>query len=142
MKKIISISVFFFLIVSLFTVNAVKPQKKTVAAVSNVAKVEVYYFHFTRRCITCQAVEAETQKAIAALYNTQYKSGIITFKSVNLDEDDGKILAEKCKSEGQALLVISASKRIDLTDQGFMYAKNNPDKFKLELKNTIDQLIK
>jgi len=141
MKKLISLSVLLLLVVSFFTVSSVAADKKTQTAVSKSAKVEVYYFHFTRRCVTCQAVEAESQKAIAALYPVQAKKGLITFKSVNLDEKSSDILAKKCNVSGQTLLVISGGKRVDLTEQGFMYAKSSPDKLKAELKRTIDPLL-
>lgn len=141
MKKLISLSVVFLLIVSFFSINTLAADKKTQTTVSKSAKIEVYYFHFTRRCVTCQAVESETQAAIAALYPVQAKKGLITFKAVNLDEKTSEALAKKCNAEGQALLVISGGKRFDLTEQGFMYAKSSPEKLKAELKKVIDPLI-
>ncbi|HJV79151.1 MAG TPA: nitrophenyl compound nitroreductase subunit ArsF family protein [Paludibacter sp.] len=141
MKKLISLSVLALLVVSFFTVSSIAANKKTQLVVSKSAKVEVYYFHFTRRCVTCQAVETKTQAAIATLYPVQAKKGLITFKAVNLDEKTSEALAKKCNAEGQALLVISGGKRVDLTEQGFMYAKSNPDKLKAELKKVIDALI-
>lgn len=141
MKKLIALSVALFLIVSFFTVNTLAADRKTQTVVSKSAKIEVYYFHFTRRCVTCQAVETETQSAIAALYPVQAKKGLINFKAVNLDEKTSEALAKKCKAGGQALLVISGNKRFDLTEQGFMYAKNSPEKLKAELKKVIDALI-
>lgn len=142
MKKIISISVVLLFVVALFNVNAIEPQKKTTPTVANAATVEVYYFHFSRRCATCQAVEKESENAIATLYPVQYKSGKITLKSINLDEDGSKAIAEKCKADGQSLLVISGNKRFDITDKAFMYARTSPEKLKKELKKTIDPLIK
>lgn len=136
MKKVISISVMLFLMVALFNVNAAEPQKNTAPT------VEVYYFHFSRRCATCQAVETESQKAISTLYPAQYKSGKIIFKSINLDEAGNKALAEKCKADGQALLLLSGNKRYDLTDKGFMYARTSPEKLKKEYKKIIDPLFK
>jgi len=141
MKKLISLSVLALVVVSLFTVSNVAANKKTQPVVSKSAKVEVYYFHFTRRCVTCQAVETESQAAVAALYPVQAKKGLITFKAVNLDEKASEALAKKCNAEGQALLVICGGKRFDLTEQGFMYAKSSPDKLKAELKKVIDALI-
>jgi hypothetical protein len=142
MKKVILVSFVVFSVIALFNANAANQSKSKVSTVSNKAKVELYYFHFTRRCVTCQAVETETKADIAALYPVQLKQGLITFKSVNLDEKTSEALAKKCGAEGQALLVISGTKRIDLTEQGFMYAKSNPDKLKQELKKAIDPLIK
>lgn len=114
----------------------------TVLSLQAATKVEVYYFHYTRRCVTCQAVENESQKIISTLYDKEIKTGKLKFIAVNLDDKNSKKLADKCKAEGQALLVISNEKRIDLTDIGFMYAKSNPDKLKAELKKAIDPLLK
>lgn len=141
MKKLISVSVFFLLVASLFTVNCFAVDKKTQTAVSKSAKVEVYYFHFTRRCATCQAVETESKAAIAALYPSQAKKGLITFNAVNLDDATSAALAKKCDASGQSLLVKCGGKSIDLTEKGFMYALNNPEKLKAELKKTIDPLL-
>lgn len=122
---------------SVFSADKVVPKTKIIST----TKVEVYYFHYTRRCATCTAVEAHTIASLASLYPTQYKSGKVTFKSVNLDEDTTKALTQKCKAEGQALLVVSGAKRFDLTDKAFMYAVNSPEKLKAELKKVIDSLL-
>ncbi|MGB4414610.1 MAG: nitrophenyl compound nitroreductase subunit ArsF family protein [Paludibacter sp.] len=126
MKRIFSIAIFVLLATSMYAAS----------------KVEVYYFHYTRRCVTCQAVEAESQKIISTLYPKEMKEGKIEFIGVNLDEKNSKTIARKCKAEGQSLLVISGSKRIDLTEEGFMYAKTKPEKLKAELKKVIDPLLK
>ena len=142
MKKLVSFSVLMLFVVSLVTCAADnKPAKQAKTSVNSASKVEVYYFHFTRRCATCQAIETESQKAIQALYPEQVKKGLITFKSVNLDEKTSEDLAKKCNADGQALLVICGDKRIDLTDKGFMYARSSPEKLKAELKKTIDALL-
>lgn len=126
MKRVISLFVLTMVIVSL----------------QAAAKIEVYYFHYTRRCVTCQAVETETLKSIQKLYPEQYKKGLITFKSVNLDEKSSDVFAKKCKAEGQSLLIISRNKRVDLTEQGFMYAKSQPEKLTAELRKILQPLLK
>ena len=141
MKKLICISVLLLFITSFSACMGENKPSKQVKTSVTASKIELYYFHYTRRCETCNAVENETKASIAALYPAEYKSGRITFKSVNLDEDSSEPLVKKCKAEGQALLVINGSKRTDLTDKGFMYAKSNPAKLKAELKKTIDSLL-
>jgi len=141
MKKLLFLSVILFMTVSSFGVYAQGSTKSKTPAVSYSSNVEVYYFHLTRRCMTCKAVEAEARKAIASLYPSQSKSKKISFVAVNLDNKASKALASRCKAEGQALLVIHGNKRIDLTDKAFLYAVNNPDKLKQELKKTIDPLL-
>ena len=141
MKKFISLSIFTILVATFSSLNSLAVEKKTKTVVTKTTKIEVYYFHYTRRCITCNAVESVTKETIAEMYPAQFKKGLITFTSVNLDEKNSKTIAEKCKAEGQALLVISAGKRVDLTDKGFMYAKSSPEKLKAEIKKTIDALL-
>lgn len=113
-----------------------------VSGIYAASKVDVYYFHYSRRCVTCQSVEQESQKILKELYANEIKAGTVQFTGVNLDEKEGKALARKCKAEGQSLLVISQNKRIDLTEQGFMYARTQRDKLKSEIKKTIDPLLK
>jgi len=115
---------------------------KTASKTTVAKKVEVYYFHFTRRCETCKAVEAESKKAIEALYPAQVKSGQVSFTSINLDDKSSKATAAKCKAEGQSLLIISGNKRIDITDKGFMYALSNPDKLKAAIKTEVENRLK
>jgi len=141
MKKIFLVSFALMMMLGCISCNAQSSNKEQVkTTVSN--KIEVYYFHFTRRCITCNAVETESKKAIEELYPEQVKSGKITFKGYNLDEASSAAIAKKCGAEGQSLLVIKGTKKTDLTSQGFMYARSNPEKWKAELKKTIDPLIK
>jgi hypothetical protein len=105
-------------------------------------KVEVYYFHFTRRCMTCQNVENVSKKAVETYYAAQVKSGQVSFRSVNLDEKAGGATGAKYKIEGQTLIVISGDKRVDLTDKGFLYANDSPEKLKAEIKKAVDGLLK
>ena len=105
-------------------------------------KIEVYYFHFTRRCMTCNNVEKVSKEAVETQYAEKVKKGEITFKSVNLDEKDGEAIGAKYKIEGQTLIIICGDKRVDLTDKGFMYANNRPEKLKAAIKKAIDGMIK
>jgi len=105
-------------------------------------KVQVYYFHYTHRCETCKAVESESLKIISTLYAKELKSGKITFASINLDDKNAKKLADQYKVDGQSLLVIKNNKTVDLTQEGFMYARTQPEKLKAELKKVIDPLLK
>jgi hypothetical protein len=139
MKHLLMMSLALFMLLGSFACNA--QTKKTVEAkVSEADKVEVYYFHFTRRCMTCNAVEKESKVALETLYPKQMEAGTITFVEINLDEDGSKAIAEKVKASGQALLVIKGDQRIDLTSQGFMNARN-PEKLQQEIKKAIDPLI-
>ena len=120
--------------------NGQNNSKKEVAATKG-DKVEAYYFHFTGRCVTCKTVEAEAKKNIETLYPEQVKLGKVTFQAINLDEDSSKELAEKLGISGQTLLIVSGNQKINITTDGFMYARSNPDKFKQIIKEKIDKLL-
>jgi hypothetical protein len=104
-------------------------------------KIEAYYFHFTARCATCKAVEEQTKNDILTLYPKQVKDGSISFQSLNLDEPAGKLLGEKLKVSGQTVLIVKGNTKINLTNDGFLYAVTNPLKFKSILKEKIDHLL-
>lgn len=104
-------------------------------------KINVYYFHFTARCITCKTVEAEAKKSIESLYPELLKKGKINFQSINLDDPGSQNLAKRYNVGGQTLLITTDDKKIDITREGFMYARNNPEKFKTIIKEKIDELL-
>jgi hypothetical protein len=123
------------------TGNTTTPVDSSVSS-GTAKKIEVYYFHFTRRCATCNAVETIAVDALKEYFPDKVKSGEITFLSVNLEEDNSKAIAKKLKVEGQQLLFVCNGKIIDITDTGFMYALNSPEKLKAEVKKTVDLLLK
>jgi hypothetical protein len=140
MKRIIFFSLMISFLMSSMACEA-QTKKTTKTINNNDNKIEVFYFHYTRRCITCNAVESVTKQALAEMYPAQSKNGQITFTSINLDEKANDAITKKCQSEGQSLLFMAKGERIDLTDKGFMYAKSSPDKLKAEIKKTIDALL-
>ena len=105
-------------------------------------KVEVIYFHYSRRCVTCNTVESEAKKHVEALYPELVKHGKITFSSINLEDAGSKTIAERCGVSGQSLVVVSGNQKADITQSGFMYARSQPERFKNEIKSAIDRMIK
>jgi hypothetical protein len=103
--------------------------------------IEVYYFHMSRRCPTCLAVESESETALKNLYPGQMESGQITFKSLNLEEEINEPLAKKLQVSGQTLLIVKGDKKIDMTGDGFTYARTNPEKLQEKFKTAIDPLL-
>lgn len=132
MKKIQLFSISFILLMSSFICNA-QTQKKEVAATN---QVEAYYFHNTARCVTCKTVESETKANLENLYGSQ-----VTFKALNLEDDGTKAIAKKLKVSGQTLLLVKGDKKINITNEGFMYARTNPAKFKAVIKEKVDGLL-
>ena len=103
-------------------------------------QVDVYYFHFSRRCKTCLNVEKVAKEAVESLFPDQLKKGEITFQSINLDEEDGEAIGKKCNVEGQTLIVICGDNSVNLTDKGFLYANTRPEKLKAEIKKAVEEV--
>ena len=123
-----------------FRSGSTQAEEKVVFAAGE--KVEVLYFHLTRRCVTCQAVETVAADAVHALYAEEVKEGKVVFRSLNIEDKATEETAGRAKATGQCLLIISGDTRIDLTSEGFMYARNKPEKLKEEIKKAIDPLLK
>ncbi|MGQ1947580.1 nitrophenyl compound nitroreductase subunit ArsF family protein [Geofilum sp. OHC36d9] len=100
------------------------------------SEVKAYYFHTTRRCATCQAVEKVSKEAIKEYYGDK-----VIFQSINSDEDKNNELVSKYKISGTALLIVNGDKTVNLTNDAFLNARNNPDKLKSKLKSTIDSMM-
>lgn len=111
-------------------------KKDETEKVNNPQIVEVFYFHYSRRCATCVAVENVSREAVAELYGEK-----VSFTDYNLDEDEGKIKGKELQVPGQSLLIVAGNTKIDITNEGFMNARTNPKKLKAIIKEKIDPLL-
>ena len=140
MKTLRIFLISFFILGAMNTIQAQKVElaKEVIVVAEN---IEVYYFHFTKRCATCNAVESETKKALIKYYSEEMENGIIHFTSLNLDNKESKKIADDLRLSGQSLLVVKGDKHVNLTSQGFMQARSNPEKFHEIIKTKIDELL-
>ena len=97
------------------------------------SKVSVVYFHATRRCATCEAVEKVTKETLAKHYK-----GEVQFHSINREEE--KELAEKYNVDWQTLMVMKGDKVVNLTNEAFLNARSKPDKLEALIKSTIESM--
>ncbi len=86
------------------------------------------------------AVEKNARNAVEELYPNEAKSGLYSFISLNLDENDVKKIADKLGVGGQTLLIVCGDKKLDITSSGFLNA-HNPDKMKQEIKSAVDKVL-
>lgn len=103
---------------------------------ANANQVEAYYFHNTSRCVTCKTVEAEAKADLQSLYGNQ-----VTFTALNLEDEATKPIAKKLEVSGQTLLLVKGDQKINITNEGFLYARTNPVKFKRIIKEKVDKLL-
>ncbi|MCU0462319.1 MAG: nitrophenyl compound nitroreductase subunit ArsF family protein [Bacteroidales bacterium] len=133
--------IFSLLLIVPFIACTAQPSNKEVKTSSNNSdKIEAYYFHFTARCTTCRTIEAKAKESLETLYPNQMKQGLITFQSLNIEEVSNKQLATKLGVSGQALLLVRGDQKINLTNEGFLYAVAKPEKFKEVINEKVEFL--
>jgi len=130
-----------FLTILLLACNSQPANKEVEADSGNSDKIEAYYFHFTARCMTCRTIEARFKENLETLYPNQMEHGLITFESVNIEQPENKPLADKLGVSGQTLLIVKGRKKINLTNEGFMYAVVRPDRFREIINEKVDGLM-
>lgn len=128
----------------LFSCNGkVKKDKSTVETLTN--RVEVIDFHSTHRCMTCNAIEANTRYTLDTYFPNELKKESITFQVVNVDEEENYKMAEKFEATGTALfinvIVDGKESPIDLTEFAFMEG-NDQEVFSTKLKTKIEEALK
>ncbi len=140
MKTLKPSTLFLFIALALFSC---KTQTTDNQVTDNVASndVQIFYFHNTKRCATCNAVEDETKVALEMFYKDRMTAGTMEFTSLNLEDDKGKEMAKSLSVSGQTLLITRGDTHVNLTNEGFMNARTNPTKFHEILKTQIDKLL-
>ena len=101
----------------------------------NESAIKAYYFHTSRRCVTCKTVEKVTAESLQELYGNK-----IQLQPVNLENKENEELAKSLEVGGQSLLFVKGSKKVDITTDGFMYAVREPQKLKAKIKETVESL--
>lgn len=117
------------------------------AIVMQAQRVEVRYFHGKQRCITCRSIEKCAKEVLDESFASQQKSKKISMKVIDFSTEQGKPVAADHKVSFSSLFIVKIDKkgketRIDLTRQGFQYAKRNPGEFKKILKEEITKALK
>ncbi len=104
--------------------------------------IEVKYFHGKQRCITCRNIEKHALELLQEDYAKEMKDGKIKFTVTDFSTDEGKTVAKDYKVTFSSLFVVRGKTRVNLTQMGFKYAKNQPEEFKKQLKKEIEDLLR
>ena len=107
------------------------------------SKLQVFYFHATIRCPTCNAIEKNTQKLLEESFKSQMDNGLIRFASFNIDKRENRALIEKYQISYTNLLLIRADgTKTDFTYTAFDCAYAEPTKYAELLKAEIEKNLK
>ena len=111
----------------------------------SISKIEVLDFHSTHRCMTCNAIEANTKYTLNTYFAKELKDAKITFQVINVDKKENENIAKKFEASGTALIlnVIKNGKETQLNLTNFAFMNGNDQKvFSKELKSKIDTELK
>jgi hypothetical protein len=105
--------------------------------------VRVLSFHTTNRCQTCLTIEKIVRETVLSEYKEQLEDGTIKLYVMNIEQAENRNIAEEYLAYSSALFVSSGVGELteisDLTNNAFMYAGTNADKFMEILRSTINQ---
>ncbi|NQU80397.1 MAG: hypothetical protein HQ543_02610 [Bacteroidetes bacterium] len=130
------------LLMLLFVLNAIacnNPQSNNNSSSDDSTKIEnieVYYFHGTRRCVTCIAVGEVSSELVKSKYEDNEN---VKFIEINIDEPGNEELVEKFQVSGSGLYVFNGKDIENITAFAFQYARANPDKLKDKLIELINK---
>lgn len=132
------------LILAVVTITAVFSQ--TQKTNKPAPKVELYYFHPTERCPIDQSIEDNTRALMQESFSKEVKSGTIKFMVLNTDDKATEKITANFDINAQALYLVKNGNgkpvQTDLTSFAFDYGKSNPPKFKMKLKEMIQEALK
>jgi predicted membrane-bound dolichyl-phosphate-mannose-protein mannosyltransferase len=99
-----------------------------------IAPVEVYYFHATRRCPTCNKIEDVAKEFVL----NNYQDSGVKFFSINFEESQNKDIADRFNVAWSSIFIVSGDKFEDLTDLAFQVINANPKQLTDKIQSVID----
>ena len=134
--------IFFLLIFVSCQSNTSK--KELYAKTDTIAKVEVYYFHQKKGCITCKTIGELSKNFV--FDNFGGKSKEVSYHDIDISNKENQSLVDKFEvnRSGLYLLAHTAKGEVkeNLTEFAFMYAMTNPDTINIVMKNKINNYLK
>lgn len=79
-----------------------KPSAKQLEAAD---KLEVYYFHRSARCFSCNTMGEFVRNLLNNRYGEELKSGKIVFEQLNVELPENKEIAKKFQASGSSLFI-------------------------------------
>jgi hypothetical protein len=108
------------------------------------AKVEVYYFHQKKGCLTCKAIGKLSKNFVLNKFGD--KSNQVSYHDINVSEKENQSLVDKFEVNWSGLYILAHTAkgevRENLTEFAFMYAITKPDTINQVLTNKINNYLK
>lgn len=129
--------------VSLIACNNKEAQQTAATPKEN--GVEVIYFHGKQRCATCVAIERETEAVINEQFADAVNSGALEYRIIDITKTENEPIADRYKVSWSSLVLVKYTdgeeESENLTQFAFGNARNNPELFRKQLTEKINQLL-
>ncbi len=107
-------------------------------------KMIVYYFHATRRCATCMAIENLSKEVLETRYGAQLKAGVIEWQSVDVQQPKNRFYIQRYQLVSSSLVVVrlkdGKQDRWRTLDQTWSLVRKRDD-FTRYVQTNIDKLL-
>jgi len=105
--------------------------------------VRVLNFHSASRCQLCLTIEKMVKETVLMEYREQVEGGQLKLFVLNVERSENRKTAEEYLAFGSALFVSSGhaenNHTTDITNEAFLYAQTDPDRFLETLRSTLNQ---
>lgn len=72
----------------------------------NADRIIAYYFHATRRCITCRKLESYTMEAVTIGFSDDMESGRLEWRTVNVEEPGNYHFVEDYRLSTKSVVIV------------------------------------
>lgn len=108
-------------------------------------KIFAYYFHGSRRCPTCHALEEYSRDAIEKYFSSELKEGKMEFKTINIEESGNEHYAQDYQLYTKSL-ILSLKENDKVKKWKNLEAiwdnVGNREKFEQYVKKEVDEFLK
>jgi len=133
---------FLYYVLMLFTLSSGDVSELHKNPLKNMGAVQIYYFYDSRLPSSVgETMNGLTQDLLNKRYADLVAEGDIIYYQIDLASQVGQRVAQKCNITMTGLVVARHTKVINLTQNGYVYAKSEPLTFQENLAFHINRLL-
>lgn len=111
------------------------------SSVKDNGATELVYFHGPKQCPTCVAIATVSREVVNQNFAEDVSKGKIDFRVVDISVPEGRSEADLYRVAMSGLILKGGGRSVDLTAQGFQYARKQPDHFRQILHDSIKTFL-
>jgi hypothetical protein len=114
------------------------------AASPSPLKMVVYYFHATKRCATCMAIENLSKEIVETRYGAQLKAGVVQWQSVDVQQPNNRQFIQQYRLVSSSLVLVRVDNgkkgRWQTLDKTWLLIRKKND-FTQYVQSSIDRFL-